>query len=190
MNNVLLEIVNLARANKKLEEVAKEVNYSTKQVTRLCEKAFKQRYTMLRKVMVFSEIIEMILLQNKTQEKVAEELSFSDVVQLRHFVKSFNNQSLTQIKREGAVRMNKPQIMALESQTISRLFNTQNNLTIKQLDVPYSIISGLRKKGFDIISVPGRNGGYNLDVQSKQKCLTWINNIRVNRFGILGNYTF
>ena len=49
----------------------------------------------------------------------------------------------------------------------------------------------LREKGYEIISVPGRyNGGYNLRKTSKECCLAWINKIRVNRFGLPGNYSF
>ena len=57
--------------------------------------------------------------------------------------------------------MTAAEIQILETKVITMLAtNPTRNLTLKQLGVPRFIITNLRQKGYNIISVPGR---YNAD---------------------------
>lgn len=189
-NGVIKEIIECAKMNRKKLFLAGTIYYSTKTTSRYCKKYFNRNYVELRNFMVEASIYELLLLGYNTKQ-IADELFEGDSSNLCKYVKTFSDVPLKQIIIEGGHKMTNAQKQVLEAQVLMVLTHSTKNVTRKQLNVPYSVIKSLRDKNFDIISVPGRyNGGYNLNASSKQNCLDWINKIRVNRFGISGNYTF
>ena len=189
---IIQKIVECATNRIKKNEVAKELNYSSKQLTRFCKTLFNRTYKKLEQFLVCSKILQ-LKYNGNSHQAIADELFNGDTPQLSAYIKKhFINIPLEQISFEGGNNMTTAQQQILEGKVISMLAtNPTKNLTLKQLGVPRSIIVSLREKGFPIISVPGRyNSGYNLGHTSKDNCLSWINNVRINRYGLSGNYSF
>ena len=184
-------IVNYASKRMQHKEVAIAIHRSPKSLTRLCKKKFSCTYTQLRSRLTFSTILER-LRDGTTTQDIANEIFDGNIHQLYSFVKNFSNIPPKQISIKGGRNMTAVEQQILETKVITMLaINPTKNLTLKQLGVPRFIIAELRKKGYNIISVPGRyNSGYNLNYTSKSNCLSWINNIRINRYGLPGNYSF
>lgn len=184
------DILEYAKKNEYEKHTAKMLNYSSKQLGRLCRKYFNHTYKELQYLMVFAGILEMRM-KGDSNQMIAEHFFTGDVSRLYAYVKRFSDIPLRKIRIKGGHRMSNAQKQIMEAQVITSLVNSGKNITLKQLGVPRCIILSLRQKNYDIISVPGRyNGGYNLGRTSKSDCLAWINKIRTNRFGLPGNFTF
>ena len=185
------DIIDYASKRAKQQEVAKALGYSTKQLNRICQKIFNCRYKEIQQKILFGIILERIR-NCKSPQSIANEFFNGNVHQLYAYVKKFSKFPPKQISIKGGRYMTAAEKQILETKVITMLAtNPTKNLTLKQLGVPRFIIYELRKKGFNIISVPGRyNSGYNLNNTSKSNCLSWINNIRMYRYGLPGNYTF
>lgn len=184
-------IVMYAKENRKLKELANCLGYSERNTRRICMKIFKRSFKSLQGFLVYSRIIEMHL-NGYSNSDIANVLFGGNKYQLFAYVKKISGMTLRKIKT-GGHRMTKEELQILEAKVITKLacLPEGENITLKKLGVPRCIISNLREKGYEIISVPGRyNGGYNLGKTSKVFCLSWINKIRVNRFGLPGNYSF
>lgn len=191
MNEIYAHIVGNAQNNKKLSLTAKELNYSPKQINRYCKSKFNRTYKELQFLLISASILRNIM--NKQDMKTIANLLFDgNVSQLYAYVNKFSDTPPCKIiLTEGGHRMTQWQKKIFEAQVITKLATSTTNLTLKQLGVPRCIIQSLRLAGYDIISVPGRyNGGYNLSKSSKSNCINWINNIRVNRYGLNPNFTF
>ena len=190
-NTIAKNIIYYAYNRTKQHEVAKALGYSTKQLTRICKIIFNRTYKQFQRELIFSTILERIRDCN-TPQSIADAFFNGNVHQLYAYVKSFLNVPPKQISTKGGHYMTAAEIQILETKVITMLAtNPTKNLTLKQLGVPRFIITNLRQKGYNIISVPGRyNGGYNLNYTSKSNCLSWINNIRIYRYGLPGNYSF
>lgn len=185
------KIVQYAYKKTAQHEVAKALCYSPKQLTRICKGIFNCTYKQLQRNLIFTAILEQ-LLAHKSPQSIADEFFNGNVPQLYAYVKTFLDTPPKQISTKGGHYMTATEKQILETKVITMLATNPNkNLTLKQLGVPRSIIRDLRHKGYNIISVPGRyNGGYNLNCTSKSNCLRWINNIRIYRYGLPGNYSF
>jgi hypothetical protein len=185
------DILECAKKNICQKDAAKMLNYSSKQLGRICRNCFNHAYKELQYLMVFTGILKK-LMNDETTQMIADHFFSGDVPQLYAYVNRFSDKPLKKIRIEGGHRMTKAQKQIMEAQVITSLVNNSGkNITLKQLGVPRCIIVSLRQKKFDIISVPGRyNGGYNLGRTSKSTCLAWINKIRTNRFDLPGNFTF
>lgn len=184
-------ILDYAKMNMQREEVAQLMNCSSKKVGRICKEKFNHTYKELQFLMILAGIYEMRM-KNVSSQEIADKYFHGNKQQLYAYVGRFSEVPLKRIKIEGGHRMTQEQKLILEAQVITKLVNSQGkNITLKQLGVPRCIIESLRRKGYDIISVPGRyNGGYNLGKTSKKSCLSWINKIRKNRFHLSADYTF
>lgn len=184
-------ILECAKNNEYEKNAAKMINYSSKQLGRICIKKFNHTYKELQYLMVFAGILEMRM-KDDSNQMIAESFFNGDVSRLYAYVKRFSDIPLRKIRINGGHRMTSSQKQIMEAQVITSLVNNSGkNITLKQLGVPRCIIVSLRQKNYDIISVPGRyNGGYNLGGTSKSDCLLWINKIRTNRFSLPGNFTF
>lgn len=180
-----------ATNNSKLSDLSKDINYSTKQVCRLCKKHFNHTYKELQFLMITAEILK-LKLAGKNAQFIADVYFNGDISQLYQYITRFSDVPLKKIII-GGHRMTNNQKKIMEAQVITMLVNnsTGKNISLKKLNVPRCIIISLRAQGYDIISVPGRyNGGYNLGKTSKSACLNWINNIRTNRYNLPANYSF
>lgn len=191
MENMTTRIVEYAYNRTKQSDVAKALSYSERQLRRICNTTFNHTYKDLRQFLTCSTILEKKRNGNSSRE-IANEFFNGDIPQLYAYIKHSINTPLEQISFEGGNNMTTAHQQILEGKAISMLAsNPTKNLTLRQLGVPRSIIISLREKGFPIISVPGRyNSGYNLGHTSKDNCLSWINNVRVNRYDLPGNYSF
>lgn len=185
------EITNYASQRTEQQKVAKALGYSPKQLTRICQKKFNCTYKQLQQKLICGNILEQIR-NHSSLKSIADAFFNGNVSQLYAYIKVFSNTPPKQIMFKGGCNMTEAEKQILETKVITMLAtNPTQNLTLKQLGVPRFIISDLRKKGFNIISVPGRyNSGYNLNYTSKSNCLRWINNIRIYRYGLPGNYSF
>lgn len=186
------KIVHYASNRFEQHKAAEMLGYSPKQLTRICKNIFNQTYKQLQQKIIYSAILEQ-LCDKKTPLSIAEHFFNGNIHQLYAYTKSFSNTPLKKISiKGGAHYMTAAEKQILETKVITMLAtNPTQNLTLKQLGVPRFIIADLRKKGYNIISVPGRyNSGYNLNYTSKTNCISWINNIRIYRYGLPGNYSF
>lgn len=186
------KIIECMKANMSEKEAAKIIGYSSKQLGRKCKEIFKHTYTELRQLMVYAEILKRCM-NGDSNQLIANCLFDGDTSNLYAFVRDFSDIPLKKIVIEGGRRMTPAMKQIYEAQVINLLTSSPEgkNMTLKELGVPRCVIESLRKKGFDIISVPGRyNGGYNLGRTEKNVCLRWINKIRENRYGLQGNYSF
>lgn len=184
------DILEYVKNNENRKNAAKMLNYSSKQLGRICKKHFNHTYKELQYLMVLAGILEM-LMNDVSNQMIAERFFNGDISQLYTYVKKFSYIHLRKIRIKGGHRMTNAQKQIMEAQVITSLVNNSGmNITLKQLGVPRCIIVSLRQKNYDIISVPGRNGGYNLGRTSKKDCLAWINKIRTNRFDLPADFTF
>lgn len=184
------DIVDFASKRTEQQEVAKALGYSAKQLTRICKNIFNCTYKQFQRRLIFFNIYERIR-NHSSLQSIADEFFNGNIHQLYAYVKTFSNITPKQITSKGGCYMTAAEKQILETKVITMLAtNPTKNLTLKQLGVPRSIITDLRNKGYNIISVPGRFGGYNLNYTSKFNCLSWINNIRIYRYGLPGNYSF
>lgn len=155
-NTIAKNIIYYAYNRTKQHEVAKALGYSTKQLTRICKVVFNRTYKQFQRELIFSTILERIRDCN-TPQSIAEEFFNGNVHQLYAYVKSFLNVPPKQISTKGGHYMTAAEIQILETKVITMLAtNPIKNLTLKQLGVPRFIITNLRQKGYNIISVPGR----------------------------------
>lgn len=186
-----LQILECAKKNMQREEVAQKMNCTSRHVGRICREKFNHTYKELQFLVILAGIYEMKS-QNASNREIANTYFHGNTQQLSAYVSRFSEIPLGEMQIKGGRFMTQEQVRILEAQVITRLANSAGkNITLKQLGVPRCIIVGLRQKNFDIISVPGRyNGGYNLGQTSKETCLSWINKIRVKRYGLPGNYSF
>ena len=161
-NTIAKNIIYYAYNRTKQHEVAKALGYSTKQLTRMCKAVFNRTYKQFQRELIFSTILERIRDCN-TPQSIADEFFNGNVHQLYAYVKSFLNVPPKQISTKEGHYMTAAEIQILETKVITMLAtNPTKNLTLKQLGVPRFIITNLRQKGYNIISVPGRyNGGEN-----------------------------
>ena len=185
------QILECARNKLDRAEVTELINYSERQLDRICNEKFGCSYKKLQDLMVFAEILKMHT-NGCSSQMISDRYFYGDTPNLYTYIGRFSDIPLKKIEIEGGRRMTKAKKQMMEAQVITLLVNSEGkNITLKQLGVPRSIIASLRKKNFEIISVPGRyNGGYNLGRTSKDNCLDWINKIRQNRFGLTEKYTF
>lgn len=188
---IIKDIVDYASKRTEQHEVAKALGYSTKQLTRICKAILNCTYKQFERKLIFFTILERMRNHNSLQS-IADDFFNGNIHQLYAYVKTFSSIPPKQISINGGRYMTAIEKQILETKVITMLAtNPTKNLTLKQLGVPRFIISDLRKKGYNIISVPGRyNSGYNLNYTSKSNCLSWINNIRIYRYGLPGNYSF
>ena len=181
------QILESASKRKNLKSLAKDANYSITNIKRSGKKYFGVSYKDLRSLLVYSEIIKMVI-DEKSNKEIADTFFDGNVNQLYAYVRKFSDVPLGKI-REGGVRMDNEKAVQ-KAHVLNALVNSTTNLTIKQLGVPRGVISEMREAGHNIVSVPGKRGGYNLCATSKERCISWINKIRTNRFGLPGDYNF
>ncbi len=176
------KIIKAAENKKQLKELSEDLKYSNRQTQRITKKIFNMKYKRLQRFLLISEILD-LKKANKIDKEIADMHFKGDVSNYYHFKRKFKKEMASDIE------ILKMEIKVLKKLSKSR--DTNKNITLKNLGATREVIISLRDSGFHIISVPGRyNSGYNLANTQEDICLSWINNIRTNRFNLKADYTF
>lgn len=190
--DIVLDLHDYALKGYNLKDIAKEVGYSERQLRNLFGKKIGAiSFPNFRRILVRGCIAAK--LENDVKWKDISECMFgsklSDVSNTYKYY-YYNSPDCTLEKAGEETMNNTTQKQMAKAMVLQRLAtNPTGNLTLKQLGVSNDIIISLRNDDkIAIISVPGRNGGYNIAKTDKDQCISWINKIRKNRFGITEPY--
>lgn len=188
---MMQQIIYGAVNNKKACDIARKNIYcSDSSFRKHCRSEIGISYKRLTVYFRVSRIYGMYLAGCEYQ-KIADLLFDGDCSKFGHYIKNHHIISLSQFKNGGKDIMEKMKIAIDKATVLKKLSVATDNLTLQEIGVSRKIIALLREEGFNIVSVPGRyNSGYNLGKTSIRNCLEWINNIRVHRYGLPGDYKF
>lgn len=175
MNTELLaKILQGIEQGKNLKTISKDNYYSSKEVTRIIYKYFRVDFLTLYHA-VFNQIVVHTIQSSQTLTDAALSLNMTSQNLSTYSMRNIGT-TPTKIKSEV---FNMNDTSKSISEVIIILANEdKKNITLRELGVDYNFIRTLRKSGIPIISVPGRNGGYNLDRTPESVCVSWVNNVR------------
>lgn len=155
----------------------KDNYYSSKEVTRIIYKYFRVDFLTLYHA-VFNQIVVHSI---QTTQNITEAALLLNMTSQNLSTYSMRNIGTTPTKIKSEV-FNMNDTSKSISEVLLILANQKpedkKNITLRKLGVDYKFIRTLRKSGIPIISVPGRNGGYNLDRTPESVCVSWVNNVR------------
>ncbi len=170
---VLSKILKGIEQGKNLKTISRENYYSSKEVTRIISKTFGVDFITLYHA-VFNQIVVHTIQSSQTLTDAALSLNMTS-----------QNLSTYSMRHIGTTpKIIKREVPTMKDKSISEVLlilanqPENQNVSMRTLGVDYEFIRTLRKSGIPIISVPGRNGGYNLDRTPASVCISWVNNVR------------
>ena len=169
---LLTKILRGMEDGKNLKTISKENYYSSKEISRIVSKHFGVDFITLYHA-VFNQIVVHTIQSSQTLTDAALSLNMTS-----------QNLSTYSMRHIGTTpKIIKREVHTMKDKSISEVLiilanEDKKNITLRELGVDYNYIRTLRKSGIPIISVPGRNGGYNLDRTPASVCISWVNNVR------------
>ena len=159
---------------KNLKAISREMYYSPKEISRTIIKHFGIGFCTLFHA-IYNPIVVHAIHSTQSSTEAASLLDMTSQ-NLSNYTLRHIGSTPQKIKRE-VQRMNNKSI----SEVLLILANRsadKKNTTLRELGVDYSYIRALRRAHIPIVSVPGRNGGYNLGRTPASVCISWVNNVR------------